>query len=95
MARFAPSRKNPQDSGWFLACIDERHDHKSKDSLSLISLYEAATHQPGIVQYIAFPENSEIFDACSGDQVSIAFNGEERPIQRGSYLQHMLEVRKK
>lgn len=48
------------DSGWFMGCADESHDHQSARSLERLSLYEVALQQPAVVPYLALPPGLQL-----------------------------------
>jgi len=93
-SRFAPSANNPEDSGWFLSCLEPTHDHNSAEILSLISLYEAATINKFIVPYLALPEQICVMETGNPDDFTIGMNDDELPIERESYLQRWLSDRR-
>jgi hypothetical protein len=43
------------DSGWFLGCHGNTHDHNDARNLSRVSLYEAALQNPETIPYLALP----------------------------------------
>jgi hypothetical protein len=60
MRRTNPSEKNKADTGWFVGCLGDGHDHNSPANLRCIPLYEAFIKQRGIQNFIAFPIGSMI-----------------------------------
>lgn len=49
-----------RDSGWFVGCLDDDHDHNDSDNLLCVSLYEAYTKQKGIQSFVTFPVGTMI-----------------------------------
>ena len=58
MVRRAPPE--PADSGWFLGCLDARHNHRDPAVTTPISVYEAYLSQRFIVGFLGFPSGSMI-----------------------------------
>ncbi|MEQ8351804.1 MAG: hypothetical protein RH862_09990 [Leptospiraceae bacterium] len=44
-----------QDSGWFIACSDQNHDHDSRDNLRQESLYVLSIKKPVVIPFLGFP----------------------------------------
>jgi len=82
MSRVDPE---PGDSGWFVGCTVDSHDHEDPAALNRRSLYEVAVHVPEIVEYLARPPSSEVIVRRAGMPI-IAFDSEVRRIEPGSYL---------
>jgi hypothetical protein len=77
------------DSGWFLSCADDRHDHQRQANIVTLSVYEAWLSQRYIQGFVAFPVGSMIsMDRHSGLQISL----HDRPLRivPGSYLDQLL-----
>lgn len=51
---------NERDSGWFVGCVGQDHDHNDAANLRCISLYEAYLGQKGIQGFLAFPMGSMV-----------------------------------
>lgn len=92
-SRTEPSENNPDDSGWFLGCVDEKHDHNNPKTLSLISLYEAATINPSIVPYLSLPENVSVMETGDPREFEIGIDDELLSVKEGSYLDKWLDNR--
>jgi hypothetical protein len=65
LARARPlwlDRASPQgvDSGWFIGCAGESHEHQSARNLERLSLYEVALQQPAVVPYLALPPGVQL-----------------------------------
>ena len=41
------------DSGWFVGCLADDHDHQQPANLTRVSLYEAFLRQPAIQGFLA------------------------------------------
>lgn len=81
---------SPRDSGWFIGCLDEDHNHEDVNQLVLISLYEAFLNQNQIQGWMAFPENTLV--ALQDGAAPKAFrDGKELPIVPNSFLSRILE----
>ena len=94
ITRFEPSDTNRKDSGWFLGCLDPKHDHNSPQTLSLISLFEAATINKFIVPYLALPPQVNIIEIGDPNGFEIALGNDVLPIKEGSYLEKWLQDRR-
>ena len=83
MTRSAPTREG--DSGWFVGCMGDDHDHHTPANLTCISLYEAFLRQPGIQGFLAFPVESLIaIDPRAGVRI---YKGEqELQVEPDSFL---------
>lgn len=56
MTRSEPA--NEHDSGWFVGCMADDHDHHVAANLTRVSLYEAFVRQPAVQGFLAFPIGS-------------------------------------
>ena len=85
---FLMLRSNPtneRDSGWFVGCLNEDHDHNDTANLRCISLYEAYLNQKGIQGFVAFPNGiMVVMNRKSG--LSIINEGEPLKVHPGSFL---------
>ena len=76
---------NERDSGWFLGCRDDGHDHNAAGNLRCVSLYEAYLGQRGIEGFVSFPAGAiVVVDRKNG--VTILNKGEPLGIVPGSFL---------
>lgn len=83
MNRMEPS--DDCDSGWFVGCNDDDHDHNNLENLRRISLYEALLGQPDIGPFLTFPfEASITFDR--GRELKIQLEEENIEIAPGTFL---------
>ncbi|MFI5456913.1 MAG: hypothetical protein ACHRXM_15820 [Isosphaerales bacterium] len=81
---------NERDSGWFVGCLDEVHDHNDPGNLCCVSLYEAYLGQKGIQGFVTFPVGATVVvDRKNG--VTILNQGEPLGIVRGSFLDTWLQ----
>jgi hypothetical protein len=73
------------DSGWFIGCNAENHDHQDPSQLTRVSLFEAAvTWNARFIQYVALPEGCYVDEAEGG--LRIARGKEWLSFAPGSYL---------
>jgi hypothetical protein len=84
MTRSEPT--NPTDSGWFVGCLADGHDHHDPANLTRVSLYEAFLRQAPIEAFLAFPRESLIaIDPRAGVRIYKA--GRELKAEPGSFLE--------
>jgi hypothetical protein len=77
----------PTDSGWFVGCTDEAHDHQSADALTAMPLIEIAASLPPLAQFFALPVGADVLISGPGRiRAKVFLDGEERPAAPGSYL---------
>lgn len=74
MHRLEPVAHNEVDSGWFVGCLDEEHEHNSADTLRVAPLHEIAATNNRIIQYLALPTGSMLQEETNG---ILIFYGEE------------------
>lgn len=85
LGRTAPS--TPTDSGWFVGCMDEAHDHQHAEALSVVPLIEIAVKVPPLTQFFALPEGSDVVVTGPGRvRARVFFEGEELQPRESSYL---------
>jgi hypothetical protein len=84
MNRLAPT--DAADSGWFVGCLADGHDHHNPANLTRVSAYEAFLRQPAIQGFLAFPRESLIaIDPRAGVRI---YKGErELKAEAGSFLE--------
>lgn len=76
---------NARDSGWFVGCLDDAHDHNDPGNLCCALLYEAYLGQRGIQGFVTFPAGATVrVDRQNG--VTILKQGEPLSIVPGSFL---------
>jgi hypothetical protein len=86
LGSFFMDRRQPQraDSGWFVGCQADEHDHNDPTTLRTVSLYEAVVVIcPRALPYLAFPPGATI---AVGDALSFFMNGEPLEIRKGSFV---------
>jgi hypothetical protein len=54
------SEPDGNDSGWFVGCLGQDHDHNDAENLRCLSLYEASLHQRGIQNFLLFPVGTTV-----------------------------------
>lgn len=85
MGRTAPS--TPSDSGWFVGCMDESHDHQLAEALSVVPLIEIAVKVPPLTQFFALPQGTDVVVSGPGRiRARVFVEGEEVKPREGSYL---------
>lgn len=78
----------PSDSGWFIGCSDETHDHQVESALSVIPLIELAVRLPPLTQFLALPVGVDVIATGPGRLRARVFVDEvERTPAPGSYLE--------
>ena len=81
---------NERDSGWFVGCLDDEHDHNDPANLSCVSLYEAYLNQQGIQGFVTFPVGTMIVnDKKNG--LTILKDDKPLKIEPGSFLDTWLK----
>jgi hypothetical protein len=84
MGRTEPSA--PTDSGWFVGCTDEAHDHQQPDALTVVPLIEIAVRAPPLAQFFALPAGVDVVVSGPRVRARVFVDGEERKPRDGSYL---------
>jgi hypothetical protein len=85
---------NENDSGWFIGCLNRKHDHHAPSNLKRLSLYDVFLHQRAIHGFMSFPVGSMIIlDKRRG--MRIVRDGTEVPIEPGSLLDTWFKNQKK
>jgi hypothetical protein len=78
----------PTDSGWFIGCTDESHDHQLADALRAVPLIEIAVNLPPLAQFFALPAGTDVLISTPGRiRAKVFLDGEERLAASGSYLE--------
>ncbi|MDM4770628.1 hypothetical protein [Solimonas sp. SE-A11] len=88
---FLMSRATPEedDSGWFIGCLDEDHDHQDMDSLELMSLYQAIAERASrALPYLGLPAGCSV--KVQGSEPLIQGQDGPLPIKPGSYLDALM-----
>lgn len=81
MERFESSAN---DSGWYLGCLDNDHDHNDPTNLKRLSLYELACGRPACVPFVALPPQS-VVEAKAND-FGLRFKGQSLVARENSFL---------
>jgi hypothetical protein len=93
LSRSAPAA--PHDSGWFIGCCEDGHDHDTLENLSRGGLLAVGRALPFIVQFLALPHETDLhlLASTSGRPIpTIYVDGEPRTPQPGSYLASLIEA---
>ena len=79
---------SPSDSGWFVGCLDDDHDHQKPEALSVVPLIEIAVKVPPLTQFFALPAGVDVVVTGPGRvRARVFVDGEERIPRVGSYLE--------
>lgn len=46
---------NTRESGWFIGCCDQKHEHDNSDELTVVHLLHLVERFPGLFPYLAMP----------------------------------------
>lgn len=77
----------PTDSGWFVGCMDDAHDHQVPEALGVVPLIEIAVRVPPLAQFFALPAGADVVVTGRPRLTARVFlDGEERIPAPGSYL---------
>jgi hypothetical protein len=86
ITRAKPAGKN--DSGWFMGCLDEQHNHDNPANLERGYLYALARQKPAVIEYLALPEGVLIVLDAEGNLVAARDEKDkELAVRAGSYLE--------
>ncbi|HTI14638.1 MAG TPA: hypothetical protein VL461_08735 [Dictyobacter sp.] len=55
MAHRSWQPKNPHESGWFIGCCEDNHNHNNANELTTVHLLHLVEQFPGIFPYLAMP----------------------------------------
>ena len=81
----ARSERDGADSGWFIGCRNDSHDHQNPANLQCISVYEAHLNQRGFQGFASFPVGSMIaIDRAHG--LKVYLDDQELAVIPGSFL---------
>jgi hypothetical protein len=80
------------DSGWFLGCLREDHDHEDAQQLSRVSLYEAVLQNPAALPYVALPPGA-MLHVGDGEVRALFHDGERLQPRKGSYCEALAKGR--
>lgn len=65
----------PGESGWFVSCCDQEHDHDNPDELAVVHLHHLVERFPGLFPYLAMPVGTALLFEVN--QVIIFHPGEQ------------------
>jgi hypothetical protein len=85
---FLMSRVSPENaiSGWFIGCLDERHDHNSTNHLLCLSTYELITRvSSSPLSYLALPP--DVVVEVKNELPRVALSDKPLEIARGSFVE--------
>ena len=90
MSRSEPTA--PDDSGWFIGCCDDDHDHNTLENLSKGGLLAVGRTLPFLVQFFALPFETNLHVAASAGRPSptIYIDGQPRTPRADSYLASLI-----
>ncbi len=84
------SATNRDDSGWFLGCTDESHDHGTVQNLVCLRICDLTHRFPWLGQFLALPVGTELVVEAQDGRISvpILWRGED-PVEprSGSYVE--------
>jgi hypothetical protein len=92
---FFMDRRKPEgaDSGWFIGCHADEHDHQDPASLRAVSLYEAVVIIcRRATPYLAFPPGATIA-VDEDEKPSFRMEGEQISLRKGSFVDFSLRRR--
>jgi len=82
----------PTDSGWFVGCTDEAHDHQQPEALYVVPLIELAVRLPALTQFLALPEGTDVVASGPGRvRARVFVDDVELTPPAGSYLASLNE----
>ena len=87
LARSEPFEKT--DSGWFVGCLDDDHDHEEVENLTVVTLYQAFLSRPEIEVWASFPRGT-LIALEEGLVPRITRDDIPLDIQPGSFLERMI-----
>lgn len=72
------------DSGWYLGCFDEDHDHNNPDNLQRVSLYDAACGMLMCVPFLPLPAQTLV--KVDGANLTISYKNQTLTPKSNSFL---------
>lgn len=76
------------DSGWYLGCVDEDHDHNDPKNLQRVSLYEIACGMLTCVPFLSLPPKIQV--KVKNNNFNFHYNGESLVPKANSFLQQYM-----
>ena len=86
MHRFAP--RSAADSGWYIGCLREDHDHEDPANIQVISLYEAVLRKRTIESFLTFPEECTIYMG-QAEGLKLTRYGKPLTVRQDSFLDRL------
>jgi hypothetical protein len=86
LKRDAPSA--PDDSGWFLGCVDRNHDHDAPDALVVRRIHTIISERPALARYLALPVTTSILMRSSA--LNVLYGEAWRLETEGSYMAELI-----
>lgn len=90
LKRFEPN--GGADSGWFVGCFDEDHDHDARENLAPTTLAAIAARLPVTAQFFVLPWDCAVlldYNGRSRVRATVLLDDEERVPAPGSYLDRL------
>lgn len=81
----------PPDSGWFIGCTRESHDHNDLENLTKVSVYEAVQRFPAAIGFLALPFG--VFLKSTPGDIRILLGDVEITPKEASYVARLLQSR--
>lgn len=75
----------PLDSGWFIGCLDQTHDHNDPNNLVRTSLYSVFLDFPNYIKFFALPAGTYI-EIADGIINKWMYNNKKVKAKKGSLL---------
>jgi hypothetical protein len=75
---------SPPDSGWFIGCLDEGHDHNDPNELRRMSLYEAVLGNRAALPPLGLP--ARVLARVEKGKLAVFVDGRERAPRPGSFV---------
>ena len=93
--RFVMERfeKSENDSGWYLGCFDNDHDHNNPNNLQRVSLYDAACGMLMCVPFLPLPAQTLV--KVNGTNFTISYKNEPLTPKSNSFLDQYRRVNSK
>lgn len=85
MERFDPSK---HDSGWYMGCVDEDHNHNDPRNLQRVSLYDVTRGMLSCVPFLPLPPKIQV--EVKNNNFNLRYNGESIVPKTNSFLQQYM-----
>lgn len=80
---------DPDDSGWFVLCHDDDHDHEAGDSIGVVPLHELARVRPDVINFMMFPTGCTLLLEAGVEPVVLR-DDERLELEKGSFFDQLL-----